>query len=462
MKTIFYAVLFSLCIFSCKKQTDVSNSPVTSEHAIDAGYLKRVSDYLNLQMPDSLYGKLDMTSGALSREDLNWYFRLWFKGQSMEKKFVLLSTDSLGNVMDARTIELARDPVNLQLFNGSIHISSLRGELISDNQVVNGFMVNDRIRQPGNLAENATLNFIVPAAPVDDLPEVVVVGYTDGGGGGGLSLGDYLYLSGLIGSGASAGAGSGGVSGGGVSGGGSSGGVASSPITRPVSGTYAPVLRSTAGRPISVTLEDSYSKPAIDVAAYLKCFSQVPDAGASYAITIFADLPVNDDPTQFFDPYTGATGHVFLELSKANGSQSVNQFMGFTTVKAMAAMFGSGATAGKVVDNSGHKFNASLRVPVTADEFKSAMNKLQSQAAAQYDIINYNCVDFALGVMNSARGSYPLVINKYPPPDISTPISTPEALYNLINFMSRPGGPEAANAAVGSIWAAGIGHGACN
>jgi hypothetical protein len=460
MKTIFYAVLFSLCIFSCKKQADISNTSVPSEVRVDTRYLASVSQYLKLQMPDSLYGKLDMTSGVLSEEYPNWYFRIWFKDPSMKGRFVLLSTDSLGSVRDARTIELNRDPSNLQQFNGSIHISSLHGELLSDNQVVNGFMVSDRIRQPGNTTENAVSNYIVPADPVEDLPEVVVVGYTDGGGGG-LSLGDYLYLSGLIGSGGSAGVGSGGASGAGVSGGGSSGGVAS-PITRPVSGTYAPVLRSTAGRPISVTLEDSYSKPAIDVAAYLKCFSQVPDAGASYAITIFADLPVNDDPTQFFDPYTGATGHVFLELTKTNGNQSVNQFMGFTAVKAMAAMFGSGATAGKVVDNSGHKFNASLRVPVTVDEFKVAMNRLQSQASSQYDIVNYNCVDFALGVMNSARGSYPLVINKYPLPDESTPMSTPEALYNLIYSMSRSGGPEAGNTAVGSIWAAGTGHGACN
>ena len=103
-----------------------------------------------------------------------------------------------------------------------------------------------------------------------------------------------------------------------------------------------------------------------------------------------------------------------------------------------------------------------LSTPVTPAEFSAATNQLQSQSSAQYDIVNYNCVDFALGVVNSARGSYPLIISKYPVPDETTPMSTPEALYNTINSMSRAGGPEAGNTDIGNVWNAGSSHGACN
>jgi hypothetical protein len=467
MKLSVYFLLMSLLVLgACVKDTAPVQIKKLSETQFPSGsYLSAVKDHLKSTIDKSVYNSLDFSQSLVSQEDTAWYLRIGFQNRLMQNKFLLISTDVLGNINTSRIIELQRDPANLEIFNGRILVSNLDGQLLSDNTIVNGFVRNDRIRQPGNTAENAMANmFLVPAAPVEELPEVIVIGYTDGGGG--LSFGDYIYLSGLIGSGSggSAGVGSGGSSGG-SSGGNYSGGV-SSPVTiiRPAagSGIYTPVTRSTTSRPVSVTIENSYSKPGISVPSFLKCFSNVPDAGASYAITILVDLPVNNNPTQFFDPYTGATGHTFLQLTKTSGSQSVTQFMGFTAANALSAITSSGPVSGKVVDNADHKFNASLRVPVNAAEFTSALNKMQSQASAKYDIVNYNCVDFALGVINSARGNYPLIINKYPLPNEPTPMSTPEALYNLIQSMARPGGPEAGNTSIGSVWSAGVSHGACN
>jgi hypothetical protein len=450
MKTIFYSILFSFFFFSCKKQIDFPTPAALNNQSpsYSPGYMTKIRTYLKSQMPDSLYKTLDTTSGVLTRES-SYYFRLGFLGQKMDHRFVLLTTDSIGNVSDGKIIELSRVRTSAlsaapatpeMVFNGELRIRTIGGESVIQSTITNGFVDAWKGNQSRTTENSTGLNIFQEEEPdpiYQDLPEVTI--YPTGSGGD--SDDDlYLLLSGLNGGYT--------IVGGSVI------------YTHAASPGALPVTNSI--RSQVITVDASYQKAAINVKAFLNCFTAVPDAGATYSVNVYVDLPVNDDPTQFFNPYTGATGHVFVGLTKTGGSQSITQYMGFTADNALSAITASGAVPGKIVDNGSHKYNASLSTPVSAAEFSDAMNQLQNQSSAEYDIVNYNCVDFALAVVNSARGEYPLTIAQDLVPGETTPMSTPEALYNTINNMSRPGGPEAGNTNVGDIWDAGTSHGACN
>jgi len=450
MKQIYFFSLLAVIIFSCKKQVEqagtLSNLPL--------GYLANVKVYLKNNISADDYAAMDFSKQTLSKQPGNWYLQIGFAGKKPTQDFILLKTDSLGNCSTGRIIHLEKDSNNPQVFNGKITLQNLNRGLITSSAITKGFIESLHPKMFLTVSVNSEAGSPVQSnvVPVyyDELPEVVVVGYIPSAGGG-PSLSDYLSFESLLGTGGS---------GGGSGSGGSIG-------TNPVFGIYAPIgggngSASSGSGGLTINYETSSSKPGINVAAYIKCFSAIPDAGAQYSISIFSDLPVNDDPSKFFDWFTGATGHVFLQFTKANSSQSITQFMGFTAQKPLQAIGGINLSAGKIVDNAGHKYNASLSVAVSAAEFAAAIARLQVLASSNYDIVNFNCVDFALSVINSARGSYPLVINKNLVPDQTQPMSTPEGLYNLLSSMHRSGAPEAANINIGRVWIAGSSHGPCN
>lgn len=460
MKTILYSVLFCLLVFSCKKQVSENPQPLppSGYDAIGHYYLKNVQDYLKGRLNESSYRALNWKNAVLSKEQSGWYLRLGYGQESMAERFLLLTSDSSGNVSDGREVNLTRDPLIDYVFNGRIEIKDLQGKLISSNVVNNGYRVSDRIRQPGGSTVNSVENmFLVPAVPIEELPEVVVVGYYDAGG---ISLGDYIFLSGLGGSGfGGAGSGSGNAGGGGGSADGGNSGTISAAysILRPAGGISSPASRTVVGRPTTISVETSYTKPGINLMAYLKCFSNIPDGGASYSVALLVDLPVNDDPTQVFNPLTGAVGHCFLGLTKSGSGQTVTQYFGFTSTRALAAIVGT-VTPGKVVDNGGHKYNGLLTIPVTAGQFGIAMNEIASLSSASYDLNKFNCVDFSLSVVNSFRPTTPIIPLPAQMPGGGLSINTPQGLYQTLQHIQNAGG----TAVTGSIWNAGSSHGQCN
>ena len=469
MKTILYPVLISILLFSCKKHTENFIEPASYSFSdpMDPHYLNSVQTYLKQHMDSVKFNEINFEYALLSKESSAWYLRFGYRNHRISERFLLLSTGSLGQVNGAREVILKKDQFLDWVFNGTIQINSLQGDVLSENKISNGFMINDRVRQPGKPTVNRVSEnmFIIPAPPVEDLPEVFVIGYLPAGsvGGGGLSYGSYLSLSGLIGTG------------GGSGGSGPSAGAGTYPGTDvPIgggSGTYSPLQpaerdpsasRTLTGRPVLVNMENSYTKAAIDLAAFLKCFTSIPDAGAGYSINLMVDLPVNSDPAQVFNPFSGATGHVFLELIKTNGSQTITQNVGFTATKPMTAMLSNASVAGKMVDNAGHKYNAILLMQVNNAQFKMALTQLTLLAPGNYDIVNFNCVDFALRVVNSFRISTPLNISKYILPGMTQAISTPEALYYLLDDLKRGASADAPHIVNNGTWNAGVSHGPCN
>jgi hypothetical protein len=456
MKKFLYIMLFSFVLFSCKKE---SKQPAPSDY-IPADYLVRVKSYLQKNLSSGEYANLDYTSIRLSKQPENWYMKFGFLGKNPEEDFLLLQTDSIGNCSQGRIIYLkkegqANDPSD---FDGSISIETLNHLPLFSSPVTNGWI---EALHPGmflkatvNSEQGSTVETDIIPAPYKELPEVVVVGYISSGGG--ISYSDWMsFASMLNGGGGSSGA---------ANGPGSGGSGVYSGIYSPFAGGSGGGSGSPQPSDIIVYNETSPSKPAINVQAYMKCFGEIPDAGSQCSVTLFTDLPVNDDPNVFFNWYTGNTGHAFLQLTKTNGGQSVSQVIGFTAVKPLAAIVSNAAVAAKIVDNAGHKYNASLTMNISPGQLNSEMNEIEYLSGVMpYSIENYNCVDFALQVINTIRGAIPISIPKYQipgqPPSIS---DTPEGLYKILSSMKAMGGPEAGNILTGVVLNADNSHGPCN
>ena len=211
-------------------------------------------------------------------------------------------------------------------------------------------------------------------------------------------------------------------------------------------------------------IENSPNKPGIDLGAWLKCFTDIPDAGASCSITICADLPVDDDPTANVNLYNGATGHCFMQLKKTNGAQSVTQVIGFTAQDPLAAIVhGDEFVPGKLVDNANHKYDASITMNTSADGFNHALEQMKTMSNnLAYSITRFDCLDFALDVFNSIRPNNPLLLPKlYNTGSTWDVISTGERMYDFLNDMKDYGDAEAPNILIGGPLYIGTSHGPC-
>jgi hypothetical protein len=102
---------------------------------------------------------------------------------------------------------------------------------------------------------------------------------------------------------------------------------------------------------------------------------------------------------------------------------------------------------GKFCDNGGHELNASLKMIVSAENFKSILTEILYLCRfVKYDIDEYNCTDFALDVFNKVRPNK-LVIPLYDIPGgmAAAGTRTPQGLYNQLKHMKQSNHPEASN-----------------
>lgn len=169
--------------------------------------------------------------------------------------------------------------------------------MIVNSAIVNGFVSAFH-------PKNTTSRTGSSLDPYVELPEVVVVAYlTDGGG---MSYSSWMNLLGIMNGGMSGSSGTysyyndyvygGGYSSDGYWGGGSTGGGGGDPYQDPT---------------ILIDFEYQDTDPAIEIDKYLACFNSVSDIGASCTIEILADIPVDSDPSKFFNWDSRSPGHVF-------------------------------------------------------------------------------------------------------------------------------------------------------
>ncbi len=416
----------------------------------------------NLSAAD--YKALDFS--RVSRTVINdvTLIRVAFKGKNMDESFVLVDVDTKGKIKKGRIVQLARDN-KTETYNGSLLLKTLKGEIIQEASIINGYRRSSKAM---------TRTLVVQPDPYVELPEVVIVS-TYPSGGGGISWGTWMNLMSFFNdtgggggwggwySGGDPFGGGGGSGGGGSTGGGSTGGSTNSPGYPSNPDPYGPV-DVIDDEVILVDFESQYADPAIDLDKYLKCFDNIPDAGATCKITIHADVPVNSDPTKIMDWSTGSPGHTWIRIEKngAGGSGSASQHIGFYPKTGWKTTLTDAPLDGKFVDNSGHEFNASYEVTVSPENLRSAIMRIRQLASVRYDIDDYNCTDWAIQVWRSAvsPGIW-FDIPRFHMPGSLAPngTSTPQGLYVKIKELDDAGVQGATVPVIG--WS-GTSTGPCN
>jgi hypothetical protein len=173
-------------------------------------------------------------------------------------------------------------------------------------------------------------------------------------------------------------------------------------------------------------------KPAVDLLHILSCFQTISDLGATCSIELFTDIPVDGKPDIFFNWDAGSPGHTFIQLKKANLGRSMTINIGLYPVDSWKTIFNTNNIPGKFSDDTQHEYNASVKMDLTFQELSTVIATLKLYAtSSKYDIDDFNCTDFAIGIFNSARPSNPLIIPKYKIPGGQTAngTSTPQSLY---------------------------------
>ncbi len=412
MKQWFAIAVMGLCFFSCKKDV----SPSSQQRIIsDESFFSSVKSELKDSLSNSDYSSLDESRWYKSKDaqSTNYFVRIAFQGKDLATDFILLKADSVGDIKDGRIIhaDKANDVKNSNdfLFRGQFVINSLNRKISVAREVVNGRW--KRVNNETSLLEEEP-------AGTQDLPEVVVTSYTSDGA----YSGDWYWYGGFYDYGYGGG-------GGGYTYGSSGGGGGGSAGT-----TTTPVHED---KTMNIEVESNDDSP-IKVSDYTKCFSTVPDANATYQITLYADIPVNGDPGQLFNYSTGEVGHTFVQLRKVSGSSSVQQNIGFYPVTGWKSLSSANVDS-KMVDNAGHKFNSSLTASISSTEFQAALNTAQSLSDRDYNIETWNCTDFALAVFNATNTGETLTIPKFQIPGTNTYSNTPQGLFDTMKGFQNNG-----------------------
>ena len=434
MKHLIATAVIVLFLFSCQKEMNVSTSNYSNN---SNQFFENAKEKLRDSLSASDYASIDINQLFKSKDAQSdgYFVRVAFQNKNIAIDFILLKTDSLGNVRQGKIIHVKKtndkSTTKSLSFQGQFIISTLNRKNEITKEVINGRWKN----QSGTTS-------LLEEEPAGEqtLPDCVVTYYTPTGG---VST-DWYWYGGFYDD-------YGGVSSGSTYTYGYAGGGGSS---------NSDGASTNNDNTLNIEVEPNDEGP-IKVEDYTKCFSNVPDANATYQITLYADIPVNGDPSELFNTSTGQVGHSFIQLSKSSGGTSVQQNIGFYPETGWKSL-SDYSVASKVVDNAGHEFNSSLTMSVSSTEFSQAITQIQTLADRDYNISTWNCTDFALSVFNAANTGEPLTIPQYMIPGTNTYANTPQGLYATMEGMKNIG-----NDSYGQINVPGIcryvgdSHGSC-
>jgi hypothetical protein len=204
--------------------------------------------------------------------------------------------------------------------------------------------------------------------------------------------------------------------------------------------TYLPIYVDGGGGGSPIEVDPPIGNPdPIDPKKYTDCFEQVNDQLATYSMTIYSDIPADQDAGVVFDLKAHYAGHTFIELNKSNPYNSVRQVFGFYPGSMWGALSGNN-TASKIVDDSEHEYQASYTISLSRPQFVAAVQRIQQLYGHSYHISNFNCTDFAMSVFHAAGGQ--MLLN----PQYNIPVygnssgnNTPNGVYEQIAAMQAAG-----------------------
>jgi hypothetical protein len=442
-RTLVLTITSITLFIACGKQDTTLEKSVNG--SINQVYQISYSQKVKFGLKESLsaidYALIDFNRLYISKDiQTPYYFlRLGFIGKSMAYDFLLLRTDSVGNIIKGKIVHI-NDEAKSQDRKTKDELHSFSGEVITCS-------LNRRDSMTRTVNEtNTTTTGSTDLYASPRLPDVVVTCYLPN---------DYIstlwyWYGGML-----------------------------DTYSQTNTGTYTygpnnPDTYNQGGgaggihpdQTIDIEVEGT-SNPAINLQSYLKCFSNIPNKGASYKISIFTDIPVNGSPYKLFNFSTGSCGHTFLQLTKSGSGQTMQQSIGFYPQSGWKSIEASAPVASKLVDNAGHEYNGSLTISLDSAHFQTAINKMLYLGKLKYDIDNFNCTDYALEVFNVAAPIY-LDIPQYHIPGgmLGELSNTPQGLYNKLFSLyeeSGPGGYPGGTMQISSkaIYV-GSSHGACN
>lgn len=426
MKKTYLITICALLLLGCQKE--LHQAPETGQFS-KTNYIAQVQQALKDSLSASDYASLDFTRSLTSGIDsLNIHLlRIPLLGKTIADDFLLIKTDPAGHLLKGRFISVARDTARKATFNGSIAFRPLHGTAMKSFTVSNGH-INRAYAYSVDMMEEE------PVMEGGDLPDVVVVSYIYDGG---ISYADWYNLLDMVGDGGS----------------GSSYGCYSPSDGGGGSGTGSETT-------MQVDFESPESKDAINLKSYLNCFGTTFSASADYTMTISVDLPVDNDPSKFFNWSDASPGHTFITLYENNGGNLVQQNFGFYPNSSWKTVVGPDNLVSKMVDDAGHEYQARYTVTLSATQFQQALQAAKNYSSNSYNVASFNCADYALAVFNSAGGS--LAVPKFQIPGFPSAngSNTPEGVYDAIQSLEISGNPNAiANRQ--KQWT-GDSHGACD
>lgn len=432
MKSVLFLALSVFMFVSCRK----------SALNYEQSYIDKIQISLKDSLSSSVYKALDFQNAIHTKVDSVglYLLRIPLADNKSSEDFVLLQLNKQGYIQKGRIIhmegEISKTEIGGLKYNGSIVIKSLNGEEIISSAIKNGFIIafNQNANQKTALVQ-----------PSNILPEVIIT-YTikddaSFSWSAWASFINFFQTSGAYEN-------SGGSYYSSLDGGSNYyGGGGSTGINSNYSTGGGPIIEP----PILVDFENYLDKEQIDIQQFVNCFNAIPDAGSTCSIEISTDIPVDTDPNAFYNFSTGSPGHAFITIKKSNGSLQVTQNIGFYPKSDYKAVTYA-PTAGKLVDNAGHEFNASLFMALTPAQLSTVLMRVQQLSNLNYDVDEYNCTDWALDIFNRTR-SVPLQIPLYglPGSPLTQQTRTPQGLYHKLQQMSNANDPEKGNITIGII-----------
>jgi hypothetical protein len=404
MKKLSVVLLITSVFCCCKKENSVD--PHEDPKSM-------VDNYLKHTLPAAQYNSLDWHTLTVSGNEES-FIRIGFLDRSSDTAFIVMKFSG-NQIEDGRIITFSSFPKE----GGTNVVSrySLKGSRLTKDSLVNGFVSRPKQRPApqGVVASNLMMREDEPPVIIfqkSALPNIGTMyyvnlqsAYNDRAESSGNS---HEYHRGM------------------------------QKPTASSTGTN----NHTAPEVISVDRENQQPLPGLDVIKYLQCFDKVPDNSSTiYRVILMVDIPVDRDPSAYFDFSTGFPGHTFLQLQKLNGASNVIRNIGFYPTEGWKTKINDGAVPSKFVDNSHHEYNASITTEVKPHEFNAVITYIRNAADNKYDLDDYNCTDMALQAFNKAVPYDPLKPGKTTHFNSLKAMNSPQTLYKELKrrkTASRP------------------------
>jgi hypothetical protein len=423
MKYVSTFLVISLLMTGCLKQTARD-----SNREMDISTLKKT---LTGAMKPLDYGLLDFEKMQFFKSGKSQIFRIGYIDEDMGEHFVLAELDATGKLVHGRRVQLTAD-IRQTGIEGRVILTDLQNNLVLESAISQGYVTALRDNHPGaRTSASASMPVLVTALLVPTGQSIILVDIwiLIGSGSGGANLRTYGKLQ---------------------------------PDGDPYGGG-----NSGFSTPIYVEPEYIYDLPGIGIDRFFKCFDNVPSAGASYTITLCADLPSNNNPGASIDGKKVSAGHTFLIVNKTNGTSSVTQSFGFYPASEPSMTNPLSALPSELKDNGAQEINASISMSLTEEQFNKVRQTAISSATRQYALVDYNCSNYAIDVFNAVRTN-PIQINPlnialgHPVP--VTINKSPQGLFLKLQSMKLNNDPEASKIKIDqtSNYKSPISKGECN